>query len=130
MRRIVIALAAVVVGMLAFTGQATATYPPPTPTSPTPTPTSPTPTETSPTPTETSPAPTSASPTVKGTTTQTHSPSGSVLGKTVTRPTGAVGGTAFTGSDLTGPATLAAVLLVLGLALLYLGRRRAAAEDR
>jgi hypothetical protein len=112
MRRIVIALAGVAVGVVAFTGQASATYPPPTPTSPTPTPT-----ESSPT------------PIVKGKTVS-HSPSSGVLGKTVTRSTGAQAGTAFTGSDLTGPASLAAVLLVLGLTLLYLGRRRAVAEDR
>jgi hypothetical protein len=112
MRRIVIALAGVAVGVVAFAGQASATYPPPTPTSPTPTPT-----ESSPT------------PIVKGKTVS-HSPSSGVLGKTVTRSTGAQAGTAFTGSDLTGPASLAAVLLVLGLTLLYLGRRRAVAEDR
>ena len=119
MRRIVIALAGVAVGVVAFAGQASATYPPPTPTSPTPTPT-----ESSPPPTESSPTPT-----VKGKTVS-HSPSSGVLGKTVTRSTGAQAGTAFTGSDLTGPASLAAVLLVLGLTLLYLGRRRAVAEDR
>lgn len=56
--------------------------------------------------------------------------SDSVLGKTVTVSPPGVGGTAFTGSDLTAPLALAGILLVVGLSLLYLGRRRAAAGDR
>jgi LPXTG-motif cell wall-anchored protein len=67
-------------------------------------------------------------PSVEGSQTHTASASASVLGETVTISPG--GGTAFTGSDVTGPIALAGILLVLGLALLYLGRRRAAAGDR
>jgi LPXTG-motif cell wall-anchored protein len=51
------------------------------------------------------------------------------LGTTVTVSPGS-GGTAFTGSDLAAPLALGGILLIVGLALLYLGRRRAAASDR
>jgi hypothetical protein len=118
MKRIGIAIAGTALLVLLVAGPASADYPPssqpPVHTFATQTPTVST---------------TTTAPTVEGT--KTHSPaaSDSVLGKTVTKSPG-VGGTAFTGSDLVGPLGVGAALLVVGLALLYLGRRRAAANDR
>ncbi len=69
------------------------------------------------------------SPTVSGTVTKSPTASESVLGKTVTSSPGARE-TAFTGSDVAGPLALGGALLLLGLGLLYLGRRRAQTDDR
>ena len=71
----------------------------------------------------------SPSPSVEGSETRSSTPSDIVLGTTVTVSPGS-GGTAFTGSDLAAPLALGGILLIVGLALLYLGRRRAAASDR
>jgi LPXTG-motif cell wall-anchored protein len=106
MKRIAIAMAGATLIVLALSGPATAGYPP------------------SPTPSETTP---SVAPTE--TDTNSPSPSGSVLGETVTVSPG-TGGTAFTGSDVMGPLALGGVLLVVGLALLYVSRRRATVDDR
>jgi LPXTG-motif cell wall-anchored protein len=103
MKRILITLAAAALALLVVAGPAAAEYPP-------------SPTETvSPTETESPPV------------SPTHTTSPSVLGETVTVSPG-VGGTAFTGSDVAAPLALGGVLLVVGLALLYLSRRRAAAD--
>jgi LPXTG-motif cell wall-anchored protein len=112
MKRIAIAMAAATLVVLALSGPAIAGYPP-----------SPTPSE-SETP--------SVSPTETETPPNSPSPTSSVLGETVTVSpgTGGTGGTAFTGSDVMGPLALGGVLLVVGLALLYVSRRRAAADDR
>ncbi len=111
MKRIAIAMAAATLVVLALSGPAIAGYPP------------------SPTPSE------SETPSVSPTETETPSspsPTSSVLGETVTVSpgTGGVGGTAFTGSDVMGPLALGGVLLFVGLALLYVSRRRAAVDDR
>lgn len=71
----------------------------------------------------------SPSPSVEGSETRSSTPSDIVLGTTVTVSPGS-GGTAFTGSDLAAPLALGGILLIVGLALLYLGRRWAAASDR
>jgi LPXTG-motif cell wall-anchored protein len=107
MKRIAIAMAGATLVVLALSGPATAGYPP------------------SPTPSETQTS--SVGPTE--TDTPSNSPSGSVLGETVTVSPG-TGGTAFTGSDVMGPLALGGVLLVVGLALLYVSRRRATVDDR
>ena len=74
------------------------------------------------------PSPTDT-PSVRPTEVESESPSSSVLGETVTVSPGTAG-TAFTGSDVMGPLALGGVLLVVGLALLYVSRRRAASDDR
>jgi hypothetical protein len=129
MKRIAIALTGVALGLVFLAGPAAADYPPTTPpattTSP-PTTTAPPATTTSP---PTTPATTTMSPSVKGSETESESPSDEVLGKTVTVSPG-VGGTAFTGSDLIRPLALGGILLLVGLSLLYRTRRRAAADDK
>jgi hypothetical protein len=121
MKRIGISIAGTALLVLLLAGPATADYPPSSP-----------PGHTTPPATlgtQTPVIPTTTAPTVEGSKTHSAAASENVLGETVTKSPG-VGGTAFTGSDLVGPLGVGAALLVVGLALLYLGRRRAAASDR
>jgi LPXTG-motif cell wall-anchored protein len=121
MKRILTTLFGIALLMLVAAAPAAADYPP----SPTQTPTR-GPTQT---PTQSFTQTPTLTPSVQGS--EAHSPSAStsVLGETVTVSPGS-GGTAFTGSDVAGPLALGGILLVLGLALLYAGRRRAASSDR
>jgi LPXTG-motif cell wall-anchored protein len=129
MKRILTTLFGIALLMLVAAAPAAADYPP----SPTQTPTrgpTQTPTQSfTQTPTQSFTQTPTLTPSVEGS--ETHSPSAStsVLGETVTVSPGS-GGTAFTGSDVAGPLALGGILLVLGLALLYAGRRRAASSDR
>ncbi|MGZ4150959.1 MAG: hypothetical protein ACXVP3_00790 [Actinomycetota bacterium] len=125
MKRILTTLFGTALLMLLVAAPAAADYPP----SPTHTPTrGPTQTPTQ-SPTESFTQTPTLTPSVEGS--ETHSPSAStsVLGETVTVSPGS-GGTAFTGSDVAGPLALGGILLVLGLAILSAGRRRAASSDR
>jgi LPXTG-motif cell wall-anchored protein len=127
MKRILGTLFGTALLVLAVAAPAAADYPPSPTQSPTRGPTqSPT---VSPTVSPTQSFTQTPTPSVEGSETHSPSASSSVLGETVTVSPGA-GGTAFTGSDVTGPLALGGILLVLGLALLYVSRRRAAASDR
>jgi LPXTG-motif cell wall-anchored protein len=123
MKRILCTLFGTALLVLAVAAPAAADYPPSPTHPPTRAPTS------SPTVSPTQSFTQTPSPSVEGSETHSPSASASVLGETVTVSPG-TGGTAFTGSDLAGPLAIAGILLVLGLALLYVGRRRAAASDR